>query len=281
MASTFILDANAVALAAQGALFVANHSGGKDSQAQLIKLLEVIPAKQILVAHATLGELEWPGALELARKQAQEAGCHFLVAKAYFKDGREKSLLGKVEHQFARHGNTAPSWPSPNNRWCTGELKTQPIEREVRRFAKEHGFTLIVNCLGERAQESTERKNRAPFIERYSKPGKSDGLAAAGRRAWNWLPIHALTTEEVFATIRAAGQEPHPAYAQGNERLSCLFCIYGSKGDLARAAKAYPEVYARYLELEARTGYPMHLDRKPLAELVALARVDNLYATVA
>ncbi|MFJ7007641.1 hypothetical protein [Pseudomonas putida] len=33
------------ALVASGALFVANHSGGKDSQAQLIKLLEVIPPR--------------------------------------------------------------------------------------------------------------------------------------------------------------------------------------------------------------------------------------------
>lgn len=53
-----------------GALFVSNHSGGKDSQTMLIKLLEVIPPKQIVVVHASLGAMEWPGALELAEKQA-------------------------------------------------------------------------------------------------------------------------------------------------------------------------------------------------------------------
>ncbi len=54
-------------LITSGALFVSNHSGGKDSQAMLINLLEVIPPKQIVVVHASLGAMEWPGALELAR----------------------------------------------------------------------------------------------------------------------------------------------------------------------------------------------------------------------
>lgn len=38
-------DANQIdRLIAEGALFVANHSGGKDSQAQLIRLLERVRA---------------------------------------------------------------------------------------------------------------------------------------------------------------------------------------------------------------------------------------------
>ncbi|MFX6782263.1 phosphoadenosine phosphosulfate reductase, partial [Acinetobacter baumannii] len=32
----------------QNALFVINHSGGKDSQAMMIKLLEFVPKEQIL-----------------------------------------------------------------------------------------------------------------------------------------------------------------------------------------------------------------------------------------
>lgn len=65
-----------------GALFVANHSGGKDSQAQLIRMLEIVPAAQIVVVHASLGAMEWPGAMELARDQAAAAGLPFIVAKA-------------------------------------------------------------------------------------------------------------------------------------------------------------------------------------------------------
>ena len=46
-------------LIAGGALFIANHSGGKDSQVQLIRLLERVPASQLVVVHASLGP--WSG----------------------------------------------------------------------------------------------------------------------------------------------------------------------------------------------------------------------------
>jgi hypothetical protein len=78
-----------------------------------------------------------------------------------------------------------------------------------------------------------------------------------------------MTTPEVFKTIRDAGQTPHWAYAAGNSRLSCVFCILASAQDLANGARHRPELLAKYLELEARTGYTMHQSRKPLGELVA------------
>ena len=83
-------------LAARKALFVINHSGGKDSQAMMIKLLESgIPASQMIVVHASLGEMEWDGALELAQQQAADAGVPFVIARA------EKSFLDMVERRFA------------------------------------------------------------------------------------------------------------------------------------------------------------------------------------
>ena len=52
-------------LADGGALFVVNHSGGKDSQAMLIHLRQMgIPEDQMLIIHADLGEVEWEGNLD-------------------------------------------------------------------------------------------------------------------------------------------------------------------------------------------------------------------------
>lgn len=99
-----------------GALFVSNHSGGKDSQAMLINLLEVIPPKQLVVVHASLGAMEWPGALELAQKQAEAAGIPFIVARAH------KTLLEMVERRFVNRPEV-PSWPSASTRQCTSDLK--------------------------------------------------------------------------------------------------------------------------------------------------------------
>lgn len=259
--------ATALSLIEQGALVVANHSGGKDSQAMLIRLLEIAPPSQILVVHATLGESEWPGALEHAEAQARAAGVEFIVAKA------TKTFLGMVETRFEARPEV-PSWPSASHRQCTSDLKRGPIEREVRRYAKEHGFSVVINCMGLRAEESARRakaqcwkQNEGQSLE--PKTFKNGRVTEA--RAWfDWLPIHEMTLQDVLTTIKNAGQELHPAYSTGNERLSCVFCIMASRGDLRNGALQNPELYKRYVQLERLTGYTMHQSRKSLEELTGL-----------
>lgn len=251
-----VLQPELAQLIADDALFVANHSGGKDSKAMLIELLETIPRKQLIVVHASLGDVEWRGALEHAKQQADEASLPFIVATAV------KTFLEMVEHRFKVRPNS-PCWPSAANRQCTSDLKRGPIEREVRRYAKAHGFTKIISCLGIRAAESSGRAKQLPFR-------KNDRGSVAGREWFEWLPIHAMSTAGVFETIGLAGQRPHWAYAAGNQRLSCMFCIMGSRADLQNAARHNPELLARYIEIEKRTGYTMHMSRKPLEELVAI-----------
>jgi 3'-phosphoadenosine 5'-phosphosulfate sulfotransferase (PAPS reductase)/FAD synthetase and related enzymes len=247
-------------LIAEGALFVVNHSGGKDSQAMLIRILEQIPARQVLVVHASLGEAEWDGALEHAQEQAAAARVPFLVAKSV------KTFFEMVERRYAvRPGPNSSCWPSSANRQCTSDLKRDPIQREVRRYMAAHGLTLAVTCLGIRAAESPGRARRATMSI------NSRGCTAS-RRWYEWLPIHDLTTDQVLKAIADAGQRPHWAYAAGNTRLSCVFCIMGSPRDLANGAKHRPELLEKYLEIERRTGYTMHQSRKSLGELIALGQ---------
>lgn len=266
-------------LIADGALFVANHSGGKDSQAMLIRLLERVPASQIVVVHASLGEAEWEGALEHAQAQAENAGLPFIVARSV------KTFFEMVEHRYAvRPGPNSSCWPSASLRQCTSDLKRGPIEREVRRFANpgkfgrsgqtstdvrqvcpgepgHQGYSKIVTCMGIRAAESPARSKQVPFR-------RNERNSIAGRDWFDWLPIHDMSTDAVFETIHAAGQQPHWAYAAGNQRLSCVFCIMGSPTDIAHGARQRPELFAKYREIEERTGYTMHQSRRSLAELV-------------
>lgn len=256
----------ALAAAARGALFAVNHSGGKDSQAMLIRLLEVVPRAQMVVIHASLGDVEWPGALEQAQEGAKVADLPFVVARA------GKDLLGMV---VARHASRpeVPSWPSAAHRQCTSDLKRGPIEREVRRLARERGTSVVVNCMGLRAEESPGRAKKEAWR-------RNDRLSVSGREWFDWLPIHHLATAEVFETIAAAGQEPHPAYALGNQRLSCVFCILSNASDLRNGAIRNPDLYAQYVDLERRTGYTAHQSRKSMVELTGLsteqAAAENL-----
>lgn len=237
-------------------LFVSNHSGGKDSQAMLIRLLELVPPEQLLVVHASLGAMEWPGALELAETQATNAGLPFIVARA------SKTLLEMVERRFENRPEV-PSWPSAQTRQCTSDLKRSPIAREVRAFAKANGYKRIVNCLGLRAEESPGRAKREVF--------RPNSRESSGVLAWfEWLPIHSLRVDAVFETIAEAGQKPHYAYQLGNERLSCVFCIMASRNDLANGARHNPQLQAEYVALERRTGYTMHMSQKPLEDLTGV-----------
>ncbi|WP_287906552.1 phosphoadenosine phosphosulfate reductase family protein [Acinetobacter sp.] len=237
------------------ALFVINHSGGKDSQAMMIKLLEFVPAEQILVVHASLGFMEWPGALEVAKDQAAAAGVPFIVAKS------NKSFLDMVLKRYVERPEV-PSFPSPKYRQCTSDLKRGPITREVRRYAKENGFTRIVNCMGLRAEESSNRAKQEIY-----KPTPENGKA--GRAWFNYLPIHEFKINDVFGTIQDAGQQPHWAY-QENDRLSCITCIMASVEDLIHGARKNPKVYALMCLVEKITKYSLHASMRSLPNLTGI-----------
>lgn len=228
-------DADAMQLVQRGALVVVNHSGGKDSQAMLLKIRALVPAEQILVVHAHLPEVEWAGTEEHARYSAGELP--FVVTRS------RKTFFEMVNHR----GN----WPSPQLRQCTSDLKRGPIERAVRQWVKAHNLPgLVLNCMGMRAEESSKRAKLQPLKQRPDKATASGAI----REWWDWLPIHHYTVGEVFGDIEAAGQVPHWAYGKGMSRLSCCFCIMASAGDLRVAATENPGLYARYVETEKRLG---------------------------
>lgn len=236
----------------RGALFVCCHSGGKDSQAQLIVLRSIVPDDQILVLHADLGDVEWKGTLEHARRDA--GNLPFRVCKS-----ETKTFLSMVEKRGM--------FPDPERRQCTSDLKRGPMEKAIRHFLKEPGSErfferkLVVNCMGMRAEESPGRKKLAPFKF-------SESNSKAGREWYDWLPIHDMKLEQVWQTIREAGRDAHWAYRRGMSRLSCAFCIMASQPDLRTAAVHNPELFDRYVELERKQGRSMLMPKKGVPQFL-------------
>jgi len=239
-----------MSLVERGALFVVNHSGGKDSQAMFIKLRAFVPAHQLVVIHAVLPEVEWEGIVEHIEATIGETPLIFAQSV--------KTLFEMVEHRGM--------FPSPANRQCTSDLKRGPIEREIRRYLKaypEFGG-LVVNCMGMRAEESTGRAKLDALK-------LNAGNSKAGREWYDWLPIHDMTEGEVFNAIHFAGEQPHWAYGAGMTRLSCCFCIMASQADLTTAARLNPTLYRRYVETEQRLGFTLSMSRKTLPEITGIA----------
>lgn len=236
-------------LIAGGAIFYLSHSGGKDSQAMYSHLCRLIPHEQIVVVHSDLGAVEWDGVQDHIRATITH---RLNVVRA------RKTFFDMVRHRHATRPEV-PSWPSSATRQCTSDLKRNPIYKFIRNDLKARGLSLAVNVTGLRAEESGARAKRQTMA-------LNPTLSKAGRTVWEWLPIHAWTTAEVFAEIERAGQVPFWAY-EGNSRLSCVFCILACQSDLEHGKRHNPELYAQYVELEQETGWKM-FHNQSLAERI-------------
>ena len=228
------------ALIRQGAIFYVSHSGGKDSQCMYARIRRRVPHDRIVVVHADLGEIEWHGVQDHIRATITH---ELNVVRA------KKTFFDMVRHRAATRPDV-PSFPDAGRRQCTSDLKRGPIQKFIRRDMNARGATLGINCMGLRAEESASRR-RLPAWSR------NKALCTNTRTVFDWLPIHQLTTEQVFGEIHKAGQQPFRAYAAGNRRLSCVFCIFGCPGDIANGRRERPELYRQYRNLERETGWTL------------------------
>lgn len=230
-----------------GAQFFVGHSGGKDSQAMFAILSTLVPADQLTVVHADLGDVEHDGVKDFIRSNID--GKDLLVAQAIHADGTKKDFFTAVRARRAsldaKGQIDAPAFPSSMARFCTSDLKTGPIWKVIRAAGD---FPIVVNCVGIRAEESPARAKKIASRGTLNVNTKNTN---SKRQAFDWWPIADWTIDQVWAEIDAKGQARHPAYDAGNERLSCVFCIFGSRGDLARGKEARPELFKAFADLES------------------------------
>lgn len=226
--NTMTLPAHIKKLIERGALFIVNHSGGKDSQAMFNFIWNNVPHDQIHVVHAHLPGVEWEGTADHVKKTIGSIPYHEVVAV--------KTFFDMVKHRGF--------WPSPKYRQCTSDLKRGPIEVKVREISKKTGNKLIVNCVGLRFFESAARSKIGETFKLSTKNSK------AGREWYEWLPIYDWRVEQVVSYVAQNGQELHWAYKKGMTRLSCCFCIMAKSNDLKTAAKLNPELFETYVKME-------------------------------
>lgn len=267
---------NVQALIERGAIFYVGHSGGKDSQAMYHAVCQVVPRSHIRVIHADLGDIEWPGVKDHIKATIDH---DLMIAQARDIQGKDINLFQMIRNRRimldSKGKHTAPAFPSSAARFCTSDLKTGPIWREIR----QDGHPLVVNCVGIRAQES---KARSKKVEQRGTLNLNKKNTNSKREAYDWWPVAHWSEQEVWGEIiDLAGQEPHAAYqtrldctgtyvTDGNERLSCQFCIFGSRNDLRNAKQANPNLYQRYIDLEIEVRGTM-FNGESIAERVSCA----------
>ena len=252
-------------LAARGAHFFAGHSGGKDSQAMYRALTKIVPPGQLHVIHADLGFVEYEGVKDFIKSNIHH---ELLIAQAIHKDGSKKDLFSAIRARRltldSQGRHDAPAFPSSAARFCTSDLKRDPIWKVIRNSGD---YSIVVNCVGIRADESAARAKKVQNNGTLNVNLKNTN---SRREAFDYWPIADWSIDQVWTEIADAGQQPHPMYAAGNERLSCVFCILGSTRDLKNGLAKRPELFAAFSELEIEVRTTM-FHGQSLADRVGLA----------
>jgi len=243
---------------AAGAVCALGVSGGKDSQAMAIRVAEYLDqigheGSRVLI-HSDLGAVEWKDSLPICERLAKRLGWELIVLRRAAGD-----MMDRWEARWAsslkRYSSLACvkiilPWSTPGMRFCTSELKTDLICREL---TKRYPGQKILSATGVRHDESAAR-SKMPIATPQPK------LSARGCQGMNWNPIAPWSTPSVYEYI-AIKQEPlHEAYTvYGSTRVSCAFCIMSSAGDLKASASCpdNTDIYRRMVRLEIASTFAL------------------------
>lgn len=135
-------------------------------------------------------------------------------------------------------------FPSPLTRFCSRELKQEPIFNQVVEPALAQGRR-VVSVQGIRAEES---RQRASYPERDRVGG---GL-------FNWRPIISWTIDDVLAVHRRHNMPLNPLYKMGFSRVGCMPCINARKAEIYQTAGRFPEVIERIKRWEKKVSLVSH-----------------------
>ncbi len=209
-------------------------SGGKDSTAAAwatIRHLDSIghTGPRILI-HSDLGRVEWHDSLPTCQRLADRMGLELVVVRRTSGDMMDR-WLSRWDANVDRYQNLSCvklilPWSTPAMRFCTSELKTAIICRElVRRFP---GKT-IISVTGIRREESASRA-KMPVVKVENKLTSLTHLTMG--LAWNPI-IDWKLDEEVWPLHQEYDLPIHEAYTTyGASRVSCCFCIMSAADDI-------------------------------------------------
>lgn len=236
---------------------IVSMSGGKDSTATLLvaRELEVQNLSAVVadtghehpetydyihyLAEATGVPIRWVKA-DFSRRIAGKR--KFIETKWREKGVPESVVLGALEvlHPTGNPFLDLCLWkgrfPSTKARFCTDELKRNPIIEQVY-LPLMDGENMLLSWQGVRADESPARKYLPECDE-------------VGGGLFNYRPILKWTVDSVFEAHRAAGIKPNPLYLQGCNRVGCMPCIMCAKDELRQIAARWPDEVDRVREWE-------------------------------
>ena len=196
--------------------YVVSLSGGKDSTAMLLRLVEEgYPIDYILFCDTTI---EFPEMYEHLKRVEQYIGREITYLRAeydfeyYFSEYMPKRKNSELQ------GKVGMSWAGPVNRWCTGMLKVRIIKRFLGELRREYD---VIEYVGIAADEENRVKDkRYPLIE-WGMTEK-DCLQYCYDRGFDWGGLY-----KIFS------------------RVSCWCCPLQSIDELRKLYVHFPQLWSQ------------------------------------
>lgn len=205
-------------------LHVVSLSGGKDSTAMLLRMLEEgMPVDVILFCDTGL---EFDGMYHHIDKLEKYIGMPITRLKSPY----------DFDYLFFEHmpkrknpellGRKGYSWAGPRNRWCTAMLKIRIIDKYIRGLSKEYEVVQYIGIAADEAERAREFKY--PLIEWGMT--EADCLAYCKERGFDWDGLY-----DIF------------------NRVSCWCCPLQSFDELRKLRKHFPDLWERLRYMDKHT----------------------------
>ena len=216
-----------------GSYHAVSLSGGKDSTAMLLLMIERgMPIDAVISADTGM---EFPEMYEhLAKVDAylfRERGIHITTLRhphgfEYLMFDVPQQKKRAIERRIAMgQPLTGYGWPGIRVRWCTGQLKTHLIAKEVNRLKGEHGALHYVGIAADEAWRCKDEQY--PLVE------------------WG------ITEAEALKICYDRGYDFGGLY-EIYHRASCWCCPFQRIDELRKLRKYHPELWKKLMELDRR-----------------------------
>lgn len=223
------------ALADRKARHIISFSGGKDSTALAVYLLENHPQLPLELVFCDTG-VELPETYAYIRRFEEAFGITVKKINALQMKGvREKQ--GRTPFDYVLQEDYSGFLPSPSARWCTRELKIKPFEWYV---GPDKAYTYI----GIRAEEQREgyrvRSAQGKPVIISDKP--------------NIIPVYpfrdlGMDLEDIKQILEDS-ELGLPPYYEWRSRSGCFFCFYQQIGEWQGLKERHPRLFEKAMEYE-------------------------------
>ena len=185
--------------------YIVSISGGKDSTACLLYMLEKVKKEDIIPVFL---DTKW---------EADETYEYL----DYLERELDIKIIGIESEGMENLVKRIKCLPNHFKRFCTKELKTRPFHK----WLKEQKFKDFIVIEGIRREESAARSEAEIFEVKESYFYKN--LLIPTLR-----PIVDWSKDKVFKFIKAKGIKLNPLYEKGYSRVGCFPCVFWNKHDL-------------------------------------------------